>query len=188
MNGPCVGNIPPLSANTTTALNISYFTGICLQDAPLGVRYADFVTAFPAGITAAMTWSRSLLRQRGYAIGKEFKGKGAHVGLGPMANMGRLAEGGRNWEGFGADPWLSGEAAYETVLGMQQAGVQATAKQSVPFCHMLMYMKLSILDVATSTTSKNTPGHGPRPPSTTGRSTSCIRIRSYGWSWPVLQV
>ena len=37
-------------------------------------------------------------------------------------------EAGRNWEGFGADPFLSGETAYETILGMQQSGVQACAK------------------------------------------------------------
>jgi beta-glucosidase-like glycosyl hydrolase len=43
-----------------------------------------------------------------------------------MMNMGRLAEGGRNWEGFGADPFLSGEAAYETILGMQEGGIIST--------------------------------------------------------------
>lgn len=52
-------------------------------------------------------------------MGKEHYRKGVHVALGPMMNMGRQAEGGRNWEGFGADPFLSGEAAYETILGMQ---------------------------------------------------------------------
>ena len=36
--------------------------------------------------------------------------------------------GGRNWEGFGADPFLTGETAYETILGLQQSGVQACAK------------------------------------------------------------
>jgi len=45
---------------------------------------------------------------RGYAMGSEFKGKGVNVGLGPMTNMGRVAAGGRNWEGFGGDPYLSG--------------------------------------------------------------------------------
>jgi len=35
---------------------------------------------------------------------------------------------GRNWEGFGADPFLTGETAYETILGLQQSGVQACAK------------------------------------------------------------
>lgn len=64
-------------------------------------------------------------------MGKEHKGKGIHVALGPMMNMGRIAQGGRNWEGFGGDPFLTGEAAYETILGMQAAGVQACAKHLV---------------------------------------------------------
>ena len=58
-------------------------------------------------------------------------GKGVHIALGPMMNMGRIAQGGRNWEGFGADPFLAGEVAYETVLGMQSGGVQATAKHFI---------------------------------------------------------
>ena len=44
-------------------------------------------------------------------------------------NLARIPQGGRNWEAFGADPFLVGVAAYETVLGMQSAGVQAIAKQ-----------------------------------------------------------
>lgn len=64
-------------------------------------------------------------------MGKEFYGKGVQVALGPMMNMGRLAQGGRNFEGFGADPFLSGESAYETILGMQGAGVQACAKHFI---------------------------------------------------------
>jgi beta-glucosidase-like glycosyl hydrolase len=120
-NGPCVGNTPALPG--------AGYAGLCLQDSPLGVRYAAGVSAFPPGLTAALSWSRSAWRARGQALGAEFRAKGVHVALGPMANLGRVAEGGRNWEGFGADPWLAGEAAFETVLGMQAAGVQATAKQ-----------------------------------------------------------
>jgi len=44
-NGRCVGNIAP----------IDDFPGLCLEDSPLGVRFADFVTAFPAAINAAST-------------------------------------------------------------------------------------------------------------------------------------
>lgn len=32
-------------------------------------------------------------------------------------NMGRVAAGGRNWEGFGGDPFLTGVCAAETVYG-----------------------------------------------------------------------
>ncbi|KAJ7073412.1 glycoside hydrolase, partial [Mycena belliarum] len=64
-------------------------------------------------------------------MGREFVGKGVNVALGPMMNIGRIAQGGRNWEGFGADPFLAGEAAYETILGMQAGGVQACAKHLI---------------------------------------------------------
>ncbi|KAI0281739.1 glycoside hydrolase family 3 protein [Russula brevipes] len=119
--GRCVGNIGP----------INDFPGLCLEDSPLGVRLADFATAFPADINAASTWKRSLLRARGVAMGKEHVGKGVDIALGPMMNIGRVAQGGRNWEGFGADPFLVSVAAYETVLGMQSAGVQTCAKHYI---------------------------------------------------------
>lgn len=45
-----------------------------------------------------------------------------------------LSKGGRNWEGFGADPFLAGEAAYETILGLQSSGVQACAKHYINKC------------------------------------------------------
>jgi len=71
------------------------------------------------------------MRMRGIAMGAEHSGKGVNVALGPMMNMGRNAMGGRNWEGFGADPYLTGESAYETILGMQESGVQACAKHYI---------------------------------------------------------
>lgn len=120
-NGRCVGNIAAVGA----------FPGLCLEDSPLGVRDTDFVTAFPAGITVAQTWNRTLFRERGVAMGQEHRGKGVNVQLGPMMNMGRVAQGGRNWEGFGAEPFLTGEAAYETILGIQSSGVQACAKHFI---------------------------------------------------------
>lgn len=46
-------------------------------------------------------------------------------------NLGRVPAAGRNWEGFGADPFLAGVAAAETVKGMQTSGVIATAKHLI---------------------------------------------------------
>jgi beta-glucosidase len=42
--------------------------------------------------------------------------------------LGKIATAGRNWEGFGPDPYLTGIAMAETITGMQAAGVQACAK------------------------------------------------------------
>lgn len=54
-------------------------------------------------------------------LGAEFKRKGANVALGPVAGaIGRIARGGRNWEGFSTDPYLVGELVYESVVAMQE--------------------------------------------------------------------
>ena len=71
------------------------------------------------------------MRTRGLYIGREHKGKGINIALGPMMNLYRVPQAGRSWEGFGADPFLTGEGAYETILGLQEGGVQATAKHFI---------------------------------------------------------
>jgi len=119
--GPCVGNI--------VAIPRLGFPGLCLQDGPLGIRVADYASVFSAGVSAGATWDKKLMYERGYTMGQEFKAKGAHVMLGPVAGpLGRSAYAGRNWEGFSSDPYLSGVGMEETILGAQDAGVQACAK------------------------------------------------------------
>ncbi|KAK3689621.1 glycoside hydrolase family 3 protein [Podospora appendiculata] len=92
------------------------FRGFCLQDGPLGIRYSD----------------RDLMRRRGQAMGEEFRGKGIDVQLGPVAGpLGRVPQGGRNWEGFSPDPYLTGVAMAETIQGIQSRGVIACAKHYI---------------------------------------------------------
>ncbi|CAF1569551.1 unnamed protein product, partial [Rotaria sordida] len=124
VKGSCAGNVL-----SVPRLN---FTGLCFQDAPSGV--GDGVqrsTAFPPGVQIAATWDRDLFFKRAVAIGEEFRGKGVHFALGPMMNIDRNARHGRNWEGFGADPYLSGENAFYYVQGLQDQGVVATAKHYI---------------------------------------------------------
>ncbi|KAF7182719.1 hypothetical protein CNMCM7691_002380 [Aspergillus felis] len=124
MGGPCVGN-------TYKPESIDY-PSLCLQDSPLGIRFANPVTAFPAGINAGATWDPQLLYARGAAMGAEAKGLGVNVQLGPVAGpLGKNPNGGRNWEGFSVDPYLSGVAMENTIRGMQDSGVQACAKHWV---------------------------------------------------------
>lgn len=119
--GPCIGNI--------VAIPRLGFPGLCLQDGPLAIRAADYASVFSAGVSAAATFNKSLMYERGNAMGQEFKAKGAHIFLGPVAGpLGRAAYGGRNWEGFSPDPYLTGIGIEETINGMQDAGVQATVK------------------------------------------------------------
>ncbi|KXT13326.1 hypothetical protein AC579_6024 [Pseudocercospora musae] len=120
----CVGNtggIPRLN-----------FRGLCLQDSPVGVRMTDFNSVFPAGVNVAATWDRKLAYARGKAMGEEFAGKGIDVQLGPVAGpLGRVPEGGRNWEGFSPDPILTGQLFAESIKGIQSAGVIATGKHYI---------------------------------------------------------
>ncbi|KAI9050093.1 hypothetical protein LZ554_006236 [Drepanopeziza brunnea f. sp. 'monogermtubi'] len=116
-----VGSIPRLG-----------FRSLCMQDSPVGVRFADYVSVFPSGQTVAATFDRGLFYARSYALGKEHKAKGVTVLLGPVAGpIGRSPEGGRNWEGFSPDPYLTGVAIAETVKGTQDAGVIACAKHFI---------------------------------------------------------
>ena len=108
------------------------FPALCLQDGPLGIRFADHADSFPAGITVGSTWNRELMRKRGQMHGRAARLKGVHVLLGPsMGPLGRNPAGGRNWEGFGSDPVLQAIAASETIIGIQSQGVQATAKHYI---------------------------------------------------------
>ncbi len=121
-----------LCVGTTGPANSVGFPSLCLQDGPLGIRWADHSTAFPAGITTGATWNRDLMYRRGRAHGLEARMKGVNVLLSPcMGPLGRMAAGGRNWEGFGSDPVLQGVGAAETIKGIQESGVMATAKHWV---------------------------------------------------------
>lgn len=84
--------------NSAPALNVG-FPGLAYQDGPLGLRFADNATAFPAGVTVGATWNKALMFQRGKAHGLEARLKGVNVLLGPCVGpLGRMPAGGRNWE------------------------------------------------------------------------------------------
>ncbi|KAI4726046.1 hypothetical protein E4T49_06194 [Aureobasidium sp. EXF-10728] len=122
--GPCVGNIAPIPRLS--------FTGLCIQNGPLALEQGTYSSVFPAGLTIAATWDKNIAYQRGHQLGEEFKGKGSHIILGPVAGpLGRAALGGRNWEGFSPDPYLTGSLFAESITGIQNAGVQACAKHYI---------------------------------------------------------
>ena len=121
-----------LAVGTNAPASHVGFPQLQLQDGPLGIRFADNITAFPAGITVGATWNRQLMYARGRAHAIEAREKGINVLLGPCVGpLGRMPAGGRNWEGFGADPYLQGVAGAETVRGIQSEGVMATIKHFV---------------------------------------------------------
>ncbi|KIN00041.1 glycoside hydrolase family 3 protein [Oidiodendron maius Zn] len=122
----CSGNIPPIARLG--------FPGLCWQNAGNGVAATDFVNSYPSGLHVGASWNKALAYQRALAMGGEFRTKGVNVALGPVvAPLGRIAEGGRNWEGFSNDPYLCGSLVFETVRGIQERGVITSTKHFIGY-------------------------------------------------------
>ena len=122
----CVGQIDPFENSDVK------FKGMCLQDGPGGVRFAMGTSiSWQASINTAATFNKQIMYDVGKAQGKECKIKGINTFLGPCANMMRSPQGGRAWEAYGDDPFLTGVCAAEVVKGIQSEGVIATLKHFV---------------------------------------------------------
>jgi beta-glucosidase len=108
-----------------------------MSDGPNGARGAGGFTAgvkaacFPAGISLASTWNEDLVARVGQALARETKMKGAQVLLGPTVNIQRSPLGGRNFECFSEDPYLSARLAVSYIMGLQEEGVGASIKHYV---------------------------------------------------------
>ena len=85
-------------------------------------------TAFPAGVAMAATWDTALVEREGQAIGQEVKALGRDMILGPTVNINRVPLWGRNFEGYGEDPYLSGQMGVAYIRGVQGEGVIPSLK------------------------------------------------------------
>jgi len=86
---------------------------------------------FPVGVALAATWDVDLIAGIGRALGEEAHTKNAQVLLGPTINLHRHPLGGRNFECYSEDPYLSGAMACAFIGGVQSEGVAACAKHFV---------------------------------------------------------
>ncbi|KAJ5926537.1 Glycoside hydrolase superfamily [Penicillium verrucosum] len=108
------------------------FPGMCVSDAGNGLRGPDFVNGWSSGVHVGASWNRDLAKQRGIFMGQEYRKKGVNMILGPVVGpLGRVALGGRNWEGFAADPYLSGILVAESVKGLQSQNVATSLKHFI---------------------------------------------------------
>lgn len=85
------------------------------------------------------SWNRDLANDRAVYMGKEYRKKGVNMILGPVVGpLGRVALGGRNWEGYAADPYLSGILVAESVKGFQSQNVATSLKVCLLFLGLLL--------------------------------------------------
>ena len=87
--------------------------------------------AFPTGVVLASTWNDSLVEDVCKAFGTEM----LHIGVvelyGPGAGIHRSAYGGRNWEYFSEDGFISGRILAAEVKGLQSMGAIVNIKHFV---------------------------------------------------------
>ena len=82
-------------------------------------------TSFTQPIGMAATFDRELIRRAGDVTGRESRafanavGKGGHCRLCPTVDLCRDPRWGRNEEGYGEDPYLTGKMASAYIIGMQ---------------------------------------------------------------------
>ena len=76
----------------------------------------------------AATWDTELVQREGQAIGQEVKALGRDMILGPTVNINRVPLWGRNFEGYGEDPYLSAQLGVAYIHGVQGEGVIPSVK------------------------------------------------------------
>ena len=115
---------------------------IKMADGPMGVRawYGSSAvtnaastpkvlsTSFPSGVAMAATWDTDLVQREGRAIAQETKALGRDMILGPTVNINRVPLWGRNFEGYGEDPYLSSRMGVAYIKGVQGEGVIPSVK------------------------------------------------------------
>tara|TARA_B110000014_G_C20125666_1_gene599381 strand:- start:3091 stop:5541 length:2451 start_codon:yes stop_codon:yes gene_type:complete len=108
---------------------------IKMTDGPNGARGDSLsgktAASFPVSISLASTWNLDLVKQIGHSLGQESKTKDADVLLAPTINLHRHPLGGRHFECFSEDPFLTGKLAISYVSGVQAEGVACCLKHFV---------------------------------------------------------
>jgi hypothetical protein len=57
-----------LISNGVRTISRMTWNGLCLQESPLSVRLAQYVSVLPAGVNAVLTWDATLIEVRGKAM------------------------------------------------------------------------------------------------------------------------
>ncbi|KAE8145673.1 glycoside hydrolase superfamily [Aspergillus avenaceus] len=107
-----------------------------LTDGPAGARgtrwtHGSLTTFIPCGMSLAATFDPSLVERIGTVLGQETRRKHCHVLLAPTMNLSRSPLGGRNFEGYGEDPYLIGAMSKAIIRGIQDQGVGACMKHFI---------------------------------------------------------
>ncbi|MEU8981147.1 glycoside hydrolase family 3 C-terminal domain-containing protein [Streptomyces sp. NPDC048309] len=109
---------------------------LVMSDGPIGVRGVHWTAddpsiALPSPTALAATWDPELARRAGVLLAQEARRKHVHVLLAPTVNLHRSPLGGRHFEAYSEDPYLTGVIGTGYVRGVQSGGVGTTVKHFV---------------------------------------------------------
>ncbi|MFI8914380.1 glycoside hydrolase family 3 protein [Streptomyces sp. NPDC053513] len=109
---------------------------LVMSDGPIGVRGVRWTAddpsiALPSPTALAAAWDPALARRAGRLLAQEARRKGVHVLLAPTVNLHRTPLGGRHFEAYSEDPYLTGAIGTGYVQGVQDGGVGTTVKHFV---------------------------------------------------------
>jgi beta-glucosidase len=99
-----------------------------MSDGPVGVRFGQDSTAWPAAIGLAATFNPDLLGEMARNLGEEARAQNKRLLLGPTVNITRTPWGGRVFESYGEDPFLTSELTQAYITGVQSQGVGTSLK------------------------------------------------------------
>lgn len=105
-----------------------------VEDCPMGVRKPYLTNlnrttmSFPSNVLLAATFNDRLAYDVGKLLGEDMLHSGATGMYGPSANLHRTPYGGRGFEYYSEDGFLSGIMAKWQVIGMQEKGVYCNMK------------------------------------------------------------
>ncbi|MGE4320249.1 MAG: beta-glucosidase [Acholeplasmataceae bacterium] len=116
---------------------------VLMTDGPHGVRKqiddqdttgkngSVIATCFPTASLTACSFDRNLMKKLGASIAKECKHYGVQMILGPGINIKRTPLGGRNFEYYSEDPYVSGELAASFVRSVEDQGIGTSVKHFI---------------------------------------------------------
>ena len=109
---------------------------VVLSDGPVGVRGTGEVEGetsvlFPSPSAISATWDRDVAHETGRAFAREARDHGVDVVLAPQVNIQRTPVGGRHFECYSEDPYLTAEIGTHVVRGLQDEGVAGCVKHYV---------------------------------------------------------
>jgi beta-glucosidase len=97
------------------------------SDGPVGPRQGQ-ATGMPSSISVAASFDPRTARAHATVVGDEVRRKGNDVVFAPTVNIMRTPLGGRTFEGFGEDPYLTAATAVGWIRGVQAQGVIGNIK------------------------------------------------------------